>query len=64
MKWAERRKAMDRPLDEDAVYWIRLWYLGRYNGATALRRLNERQISRILHRSMAQVESVLAPYRS
>ncbi|MBQ9081942.1 MAG: hypothetical protein IJY28_00395 [Clostridia bacterium] len=51
-----------RPLDSDAVYFIRLWYLGRYNGAEALRRLSIRQIGQILQRSEARVREALGPY--
>ena len=52
----------ERPLDADAVYFIRLWYLGRYGGATALRVLSIRQIARVLHRSERRVREALQPY--
>jgi hypothetical protein len=49
----------DRPLDADAVYFIRLWYYGKYNGATAVRQLSIRQIAQILHRSEERVREAL-----
>lgn len=52
----------NRPLDSDAVYFIRLWYLGRYNGVRALRQLTVRQIAQILHRSEERVREALGPY--
>ncbi len=52
----------NRPLDSDAVYFIRLWYLGYYNGARALRRLSVRQIAQVLHRSEERVQEALGPY--
>lgn len=51
-----------RPLNGDAVYFIRLWYLGQYRGAHALRRLSIRQIARVLHRNEARVREALQPY--
>lgn len=62
MCWGKWRADKNRPLDDDAVYWIRLWYLGSYRGAKALRTLTVRQIGRILHRSEEQIRMVLAPY--
>jgi hypothetical protein len=52
----------NRPLDSDAVYFIRLWYLGDYNGAHALRRLSVRQIAQVLYRSEERVREALGPY--
>lgn len=52
----------ERPLDSDAVYYIRLWYLGEYNDAKALRRLSIRQIGQVMHRSEARVREALGPY--
>lgn len=52
----------NRPLDSDAVFYIRLWYLGRYRGVQALRRLTIRQIARVLNRSEQKIREALGPY--
>lgn len=49
----------NRPLDSDAVYYIRLWHLGAYNGATAVRTLTIPEICKVLHRSESQVRTAL-----
>ena len=49
----------NRPLDADAVYFIRLWYYGKYNGATAVRRLPVWRIAEILQRSEERVREAL-----
>ncbi len=52
----------NRPLDADAVYYIRLWYLGEYNGARALRRLTIPEICDVTHRSEEKVRAALGSY--
>lgn len=53
---------INRPLDGDAVYYIRLWYLGEYRGARAIRKLTVRQIGQVLHRSTERVREALGTY--
>ena len=62
MALVKRALEKDRPYTEDTVFLIRLWYLGHYCGCEAIKKLNIRQIARLLRRSEKNVREALGEY--
>lgn len=48
-----------RPFTRDTAFFARLWYLGRWNGCTALRTLSIQQIAKLLHRSPQNIREAI-----
>jgi len=52
----------DRPFTEETKFLIRLWYLGEYEGAEALKKMSVRQIAHLLHRREKHIRAALEGY--
>lgn len=62
MAQKHRREERERPYTEDTVFLIRLWYLGKYRGCEAIKKLSVRQIAYLLQRSEKNVREALGEY--
>lgn len=54
--------AKDRPLTDETEFLVRLWYLGEYRGAVALKKLTVRMIAKILDRREKVIRAALGEY--